>query len=73
MTESKDRKTGFNGCCGWDLKDPTGSGKEMFEMMEKCCSEEGSFDCSKMMEMFKDGDGNFDVGKMMEMMKKGRF
>ena len=69
MTQSENRKTGFTGCCGWDFKGPMGSRKEMMEMMEKCCSEEGSFDCSKMMEMFKDKDDNFDVSRMMEMMK----
>ncbi len=38
-------------------------------MMERCCGEDGSFDCSKMMEMFKDENGAFDISRMMEMMK----
>jgi len=53
-----------------------GSRKEMSEMMqmlEKCCGEGGSFDCSTMMEMFKDEDGSFDVSRMLGMMKKCRF
>jgi hypothetical protein len=70
MTQSEDKNTGFTGCCGWDFKGPMDSRKEMLEMMEKCCGEGGSFDCSKMMEMFKDEDGSFDVSRMMEMFKQ---
>ena len=71
MTESKDKKTGFTGCCPpMDFQFPMGGSKEMTEMMKNCCSEEGSFDCSAMMEMFKDEEGSFDVSKVMEMMKE---
>ena len=70
MTESKEKKTGFTGCCGWDFEGPMGGGKDLSEMMERWCREEGSFDCSKMMEMFQDEDGSFDVARMMEMFKQ---
>lgn len=76
MSGSREEKTGVTGCCGWDSKDFMGSRKEMSEMMqmlEKCCGEGGSFDCSTMMEMFKDEDGSFDVSRMLGMMKKCRF
>ena len=70
MTESKDKKTEFRGCCpGLDFQFPMGKAEEMSDMMKNCCGDGGSFDCSKMMEMFKDEDGSFDVSKMMEMMK----
>ena len=71
MTDSKDTKSDFSGCCpGWDFKFPMGDTEKMSEMMKNCCSEEGSFDCSAMMEMFKDEDGSFDVSKMMELMRE---
>jgi hypothetical protein len=68
MTESSDKKSGFAGCCGFDVPGP--GSKEMAAMMEKFCGEGSTFDCSKMMEMFRDKDGSFDVGRMMEMWKK---
>ena len=61
MTRTNDQKTGFAGCCGGDFTAPTGGRREMLEMMEKCCGEDGSFDCSKMMEMFRDEDGSIDL------------
>ena len=71
MSESKDKKMDFSGCCpGWDIKLPRGKAEEMSEMMKSCCGEGGSFDCSAMMEMFKDEDGSFDVDKMMKVMKQ---
>jgi len=70
MTRSEDKRAVFTGCCGWNFKGPMGSRKEMMEMMEKCCGEGSTFDCSRMMEMFRDEDGSFDVSRMMEMMKK---
>ena len=73
MTGPNDRKTLFQGCCGWDFNGPEGSAREMSEMMEKFCGEGSTFDCSRMMEMFRDEDGSFDVSRMMEMMKKSGF
>lgn len=71
MTESKYKKLDFTGCCpGGDFQFPMGSGKQMSEMMEKCCQEGSSFDCSAMMEMFKGEDGSFDCSKVMDFMRE---
>ncbi|UCG39564.1 MAG: hypothetical protein JSV00_04910 [bacterium] len=69
MTRSENRKTGFAGCCGQDFKAPEGRDAQMSRIMEMCCGQDGSFDCSRMMEMFRGEDGSFDVSRMMEMMK----
>ena len=71
MTESGEKKNDFKGCCpGWDFQFPMNDAEKMSEMMKKCCTEGGSFDCTAMMEMFKDEDGDIDVGRMMKMMKE---
>jgi hypothetical protein len=71
MTESKDKKTEFTGCCpGWDFQFPMGKAEEMSEMMKNFCGEGGAFDCSAMMEKFRSEDGSIDCSKMMEAMKE---
>jgi hypothetical protein len=71
MTQEKDKKGDFTGCCpGEGFRFPMGDTEKLSEMMKDCCSEEGSFNCSAMMDMFKDEDGSFDVSKMMEVMKE---
>jgi hypothetical protein len=71
MTDSKDRKTDFTGCCpGWDFQFPMDTTQGMSEMMKNRCTEDSSFDCASMMKMFKDKDGSYNVNKMMEMMKQ---
>jgi hypothetical protein len=71
MTESREKKTGFSGCCsGSDFKFPMGKTEEMPEMMKDFCGEGSSFDCSAMMEKFRDEEGSIDCGKMMETMKE---
>jgi len=71
MTEPREKKTEFSGCCsGWDLQFPMGSENEMSEMMKNFCGEGGSFDCSAMMDKFRGEDGSIDCGKMMEAMKE---
>lgn len=71
MTESKNGKTDFTGCCsGPEFKFPMGKAEEMSEMMKNFCVEGGSFDCSAMMEKYRGEDGSIDCSKMMEAMKE---
>ena len=71
MTESKDGKTEFTGCCsGSDFKFPMGKAEEMSDMMKNSCGEKSSFDCSAMIEKFRGEDGTMDCSKMMEAMKE---
>ena len=71
MSDPKDKKMDFSGCCpGGNFKFPGDMDEEMSEMMKSCCGEGGSFDCSAMMEMFKDEDGSFDVDKVMKVMRQ---
>jgi len=71
MTESKDRKADFTGCCpGWDFQGPMGDARKMSEMMANCCGEGAEFDCSAMMEKFRGEDGSLDCSKMMDAMRE---
>jgi hypothetical protein len=71
MTETKEKRFDFAGCCsGSDFRFPMSQTEMMSKMMARFCGEGGSFDCAAMMEKYRSEDGSIDCAKVMETMKE---
>ncbi|UCF31619.1 MAG: hypothetical protein JSV26_04180 [bacterium] len=71
MTDRKEGKSDFSGCCpGADFRMPAGGFERMAEMMEQFRQKNGTFDCTAMMRNFCGEDSEFNPEKMLEMMRK---
>ena len=71
MTDKKETKSAFSGCCpGAEFKMPAGGFEKMSEMMDPFRKEDGTFDCESMKQKFCGEEADFNREEMFQMMQK---